>query len=185
MSTSYTSALAVQNYLQTTLKASFTTQLNAYIEAMSEYCDTLAGYPIYTDAVTTRTYDGSGLRLQAIDHVHTITAVTVDEVTVTPLQVPYNSDTKTELKLTNNYFTASDANVSVTGKHSLKKTLPAQVAHACTVFVAVILTQVKDQRDGVKSEKIGEYSVSFASEEQRSDYMQAKAIIESYRPISF
>jgi hypothetical protein len=185
MSTPYTTSIAVQNYLQKTLKVSFSSQLTAYIAAMSEYCDQLASYPIYTNTETTRLYDGSGLSSVLIDPVHAITEVLVDGVPATPLQVPYNSDTKTALKLRDDIFAPSDANISVTGKHSLRPVLDDQVAFACTVFVAVILNQVKDQKEGVKSEKIGEYSVTFASEQMRSDYQQAKEIIQSYRPISF
>ncbi|MFG6605279.1 hypothetical protein ACGYLF_01530 [Sulfitobacter sp. 1A10444] len=185
MATPYTTSLAVQNYLQQTLKASFSSQLTAYIEAMSEYCDELAGFPIYRTDETERKYDGCGLSTQQIDHVHTITEVTVSGAVVEPLQVPYNSDVKTELKLPAGVFTPGAANVSVTGIHCLRKELPASVAHACTVFVAIILRQVKEQRGGVKSEKIGEYSVTFASDEERLDYQMAVEAVKALRPISF
>ena len=186
MSTPYTTKLAVQNYIQQQLDAAFNSQLDAYIEAMSEYCDELAGFPIYRTAETTRTYDGSSQLLQPIDHVHTISEVLVDGTEpATVYQVPYNSDVKTNLKLQNGYFPAGTQNVSVTGIHCLKKDLPASVAHACTVFVGLILKQVKDQRGGVKSEKIGEYSVSFASDEERLDYQMAVDAVKALRPISF
>lgn len=185
MSTLYTTKLAVQNYLQTTIASSFDDQLTAYIAAMSEHCDTLAGYPIYRTDETTNRYDGSGERSQLIDPVHTITEVMVDDIAVDPLEAPYNSDIKTELKLRFSTFAAGDANVSVTGIHALKKNLPAPVAHACTVFVGILLKQVKDQRGGVKSEKIGEYSVSFMTDEERLDYKMAVEAVTAYRPISF
>lgn len=185
MSTAYTTKIAVQNYLQQQIDANFGTQLTAYIAAMSEYCDQLAGYPIYRDEETTRLYDGCGGDTQLIDPVHTITEVKVGDEVTTALKVPYNSDTKTGLKLAANRFPSGPANVSVTGIHSLKKELPAQVTHACTIFVAILLNQVKDQRGDVKSEKIGDYSVSFMTEQERIDYNQAVEIIKAYRPVSF
>ena len=185
MSNLYTTKTAVQNYLQKTLAASFDAQLTAYIAAMSEYCDSVACYPLYRTTETTRIYDGSGLTVQRIDAVHTITDVLVDSVVASPLEVPYNSDIKTELKLTTGGFTVGSANVSVKGIHCLKKALPAQLTHACSVFVGIILNQVKDQRGGVKSEKIGEYSVSYMSDQERLDYKMAMEIVKSYRPITF
>jgi len=185
MSTPYCTKANIQNYLQQTLEVTFDTQLNAYIAAMSEHCDELAGFPIYRTTPTERLYDGSGLSNQQIDHVHTITEVTVDDIAVTPFQIPYNSDIKTQLIFKDNIFTNDVANVSVTGVHCLKKTLPAAVAHACTVFVAILLKQVKDQRGGVKSEKIGEYSVSYMTDEERLDYNMAVEAVKAYRPITF
>jgi len=136
MNERYTTKLAVENYIQQQLDPAFTNQLTAYIDAMSEHCDELAGFPIYRTEATTRLYDGCGLSIQSIDPVHTITEVKVNDIVVTPLQVPYNSDVKTQLRLNGDVFNESLANVSVTGIHAIKKTLPAPVAHACTVFVA-------------------------------------------------
>jgi hypothetical protein len=187
MATPYTTKAQVTSYLQQDIDSSFDTRVNAYIAAMSEYCDTLAGFPIYTNTATTRLYDGNNQRTLLIDPVHSITEVLADgdNVTSTVLKAPYNSDVKTELIYKDDLFAQDVANISVTGKFSLKSALPDQVAFACTVFVAVILNQVKDQKEGVKSEKIGEYSVSFASDDMRADYKQAKEIIEALRPISF
>lgn len=182
MSTPYTTKQAVENYIEQQISNDFTTQLEAYISAMSEYCDQLAGYPIYRDTETTHLYDGNGRQDMVIGPVHSITEVKVNDEVVTPLQVPYNSDIKTQLK---GSFPHGQANVEVTGKYSLTKTLPEQVTHACTVFVGILLKQVKDQRGGVKSEKIGEYSVTFMSDQERLDYQQAKETIKAYRRISF
>lgn len=185
MSTPYTTKAAVQSYIQQTIDTTFDTQLTAYIAAMSEHCDELAGFPIYRTAPTERKYDGNSLRTLTIDHVHSISEVKLDGEIVTPVAAPYNSDVKTELRLPLHVFNCGTANVSVTGVHCLKKTLPAPVAHACTVLVGIILKQVKEQRGGVKSEKIGEYAVSFMTDEERLDYKMAIEAVKAYRPISF
>lgn len=184
----YSTKTAVQNYLLTNIDASFDTQLTAYIEAMTEFIDGKAGYPIYTETATTRIYDGSGDFIQIINPVHTITQVLVD--TVEPsntvlLKAPYNSDIKTNLTLKSGIFTADFANVSVTGKHCLAVTLPEKIKWACTVLVAGIVNQVNNQTDGVQSEKVGEYQVTYRDSKERNDYKLAMDIIGSYRRITF
>lgn len=181
----YCTKLDVQNYLLKTIGTSFDAQLTSHIAAMSGYIDEAVGYPLYRTAETERKYDGTGRGQLKIDPVHTISAVTVDGTTVTPVQKPYNTDTKTELVLPLDVFPHGLANVSVTGVHCLKKTLPEQIKWACTVLVALTVQQVDEQREGVQSEKIGDYSVTYADQKQRGDLIRAKEIIHSFRPIVF
>lgn len=185
MSYAYTNKTAVQNYTLTNIDASFDTQLNAWIAAMSEYIDQEAGYPVYREEETTRLYDGNGTNSLIISPVNTITEVVVDEVVVTPHKYPYNDDTKYELILSSGCFACNIANVSVTGIHCLKKDLPESIKWACTVFVAAIVNQSNNQTDGVASEKIGDYQVSFKSEKDRADFVRAKEIVTGLRRISF
>lgn len=185
MSYPYSTKLAVQNYLQQTIGSSYDAQLTKDLAAMSEFIDKRAGYPIWRDEETTRTYDGNGLRTLTIDPVHTISEVTLGTDVVEPAAAPYNNDIKTELRLATALFGADYGNIQVTGVHALTKDLPEQIAWACTVLTAIIVSQVKDQGDGVKSEKIGEYSVTFAEAGQRQDYQTAIKIIDSYRRMAF
>ncbi|MGR3504915.1 MAG: hypothetical protein ACU0B7_03480 [Paracoccaceae bacterium] len=181
----YCTKLDVQNYLLKTIGTSFDTALTSHIAAMSEYIDRSIGYPLHRTTETERKYDGTGINFLKIDPVHTISAVTVDGTTITPVQKPYNTDTKTELVQELAYFTPGLANVSVTGIHCLKKTLPEQIKWACTVLVALTVQQVDEQREGVQSEKIGDYSVTYQDQKQRGDLIRAKEIINSFRPIVF
>jgi hypothetical protein len=185
MSNAYTTKAAVQNYLMTNIDAAFDTQMTTWIAAMSDFIDQQAGYPVYTATPSTRTYDGSSLAELLISPVNTITEVALDGVAITPLQLPYNEDTKTALIYRDNYFPADYANVTVTGRHCLKKTLPEDIRLACTILVAGIVNQSNNQTEGVKSEKIGEYQVTYASEEEQKQYKWAMDVIKSYRRISF
>lgn len=181
----YTNKAAVQYYIKRNINEAFDPQLDMYIAAMSEYIDKTVGYPVYRTTPATYCYDGTGAKVLAVTPVHTITAVTVDDVAVTPVQWPYNSDVKTELRMELAYFTKGLANIEVTGIHSLKPSLPDSIAWACMVLVAGIVQQVDDQREGVQSEKIGDYSVTYMNQEHRADVQRAKEIINSYRPIVF
>ena len=181
----YTTKLDVQNYLLKTIGTSFDTALTSHIAAMSGYIDEAVGYPLYRTAENERRYDGTGNNFLKIDPVHTISAVTVGGETITTIQRPYNTDTKTELVLELATFPKGMANVSVTGIHSLKAELPEQIKWACTVLVALTVQQVDEQREGVQSEKIGDYSVTYQDQKQRGDLIRAKEIINSFRPIVF
>lgn len=180
----YCTKIQVQNYLLKTIDVSFDSQLNQYIAAMSEYIDSFVGYPLYRNTETEHLYNGSGSRALHIDRVHGTLEVTVDGVEVEPVQQPYNKPVKQGLILREGAFTKGIANVSVTGKHSMCATLPEQISWACTVLVALIVQQVDEQREGVKSEKIGDYTVTFMDDVQRTDFNRAKEILKSYRPIA-
>lgn len=180
----YTDKPSIENYLGKDIDAAMDNQLTAWIKAMSEYIDSFVGYPLYRDANSERFYDGSGSRSQHIDRVHGTIVVKIGEEVVEPIQTPYNNPVKQGLVFRDRYFPTDLRNISVTGKHSLCAELPEQIAWACTVFVSLIVQQVDEQREGVKSEKIGDYTITFADEAQRTDYDRAKEILKSYRPIA-
>lgn len=179
----YTTKLDVQNYLLKTIGTSFDTALTSHIAAMSEYIDRTIGYPLYRTDETVRLYDGTGNNFLKIDPVHTISAVTVGGDTITPIQRPYNTDTKTELVLQSATFPSGFANVSVTGIHSLQSELPEQIKWACTVLVALTVQQVDEQREGVQSEKIGDYSVTYQDQKQRGDLTRYTSTITLDWPV--
>lgn len=185
MSTNYTTKAAVQNYTLTNIDAAFDTQVTEWIAAMSEYADQVAGYPIYDTEETTRRYDGSGATEQLIQPVHTISEVKIGDTVITPVEAPYNSDIKTSLIYRDNFFPQDYANVSVTGVHCLKKTLPNDLKLAVAILVAGIVNQSNNQTEGVKSEKIGEYSVTYASPEEQQHYKWAMWVLKSYKRIAF
>lgn len=185
MSFPYTDKTAVQNYTLTNIDASFDTQLTEWIAAMSEYIDQQVGYPVYTNVPSTRLYDGSGKCELVINPVITITAVTASDVAITPVQAPYNTSAKTALLLRTSVFPADLANIAVTGLHCLKLSVPNPIKLACSILVAGIVNQSNNQTDGVKSEKIGEYSVTYATAEEQTQYQWAKSVIDAHRPLVF
>lgn len=181
----YSTKAEVQDYLQTDIDVSLDSRIAQYITAMSEYADEVAGYPIYRDTASERKYDGDGTTTTVIDPVHTITEVSVDETVVTPIQWPYNDAVKTELRFKADYFPTGVANVVVTGTHCYETALPKKVAWAVTVLVAGVVNQLKNQDEGVRSEKIGEYQVSYIDKDQRNDFKMAIDILKRYKRIAF
>lgn len=187
----YTDKAAVQNYLLTNIAAPFDDQLTEYIQAMSQFADTEAGYPIYRNEETTRYYDGVRASELPISSVHTISQVTMDDIAIAPsteyVASPYNNEVKRRIILRTGTFTPGVANIAVTGIHSRVSgdAVPAMLKHAVTVLVAGIINQVNTQSAGVQSEKVGEYQVTYRNEKERADFAQALTTIRNYRKITF
>lgn len=182
----YTTKSEVQNYLKRNIDTGFDTQLTTYIEAMSQFADNFVGCTLVDATPSTRKYDGSGETSLLIDDCHTITEITVDGASVLTdvVQYPANQPRKNTLKLPYTGFPEGNQNVEVTGVFARFTSLPAELKYAVTVLVAGIVNQVDNQTDGVKSEKVGEYQVTYTDGE-RKDYERAMAILKSYRPIFF
>ncbi|MGI1661382.1 hypothetical protein ACRDNQ_03990 [Palleronia sp. KMU-117] len=177
----YTDEIKVEAYLTTTIDPSFATQLAIYIGAVSRQMDQQAGITLVTDTETTKRYDGSGQAILAIDPVRGISEVTISDVATTVTSYPANTDVKHELVLASGYFPKGLQNVAVTGYHArFATTVPDDIAFAATVLVAGIVQGIKEQRQGVKSETVGKYSVTYLDDKQRADFEMAKQIINSY-----
>jgi hypothetical protein len=182
MSLSYTDKTAVQNYTLTTIATSFDTQLNSWIAGMSRFADRYCGCTLVSETPSTRKYDGNGYAELTIDRAISITAVTVDDVAVTPLQYPANGNVKNELVLENNCFTVGRQNVEVTGIFALFDEVPDDIKLAVSILVAGV---VNAQDDAVKSEKVGDYAVAYNTPEEQKMFKQAMAILDSYRALTF
>lgn len=181
----YTDQASVENYLQTSIDASFASQFASWAGAMSRFMDGYSGRLLVDTVATTRVYDGNGMCDLTIDDVYDISAVTVDGVTVSPFTYPANSTRKNFIKLASDRFTAGNQNVSVTGIFGRFKVLPDDIKYACTVLVAGVINQTNKQTDGVKSEKIGEYTITYKDDKERADYDRAIQILNTYRKIAF
>jgi hypothetical protein len=182
----YTDKTAVQNYTLTNIEAGFDTQLTEWINAMSRFADQYCGVTLVSETETTRLYDGEGTDELKIDSVYDIdTVTTTGGVVLSPLFYPANSDRKYLLRLQYDYFPVGMQNVAVTGVFARFKELPADIKFAVTVLVAGIVNQSNKQTDGIKSEKVGEYQVTYKDEKERADYARAMSILDSYRKIAF
>jgi len=188
MDTEYTTKEAVENWLLKDIDDAFDTQLTEWIVAMSRFADDLTKRDLMRDEEETYKYDGDGTSLLLIKDCHDITSVTVDGTTVTPLEYPANKPYTSRIVLQNGLkFTKGNQNVLVTAKHGVYDSLddlPANIKHAVTVLVGGICnTQILGIKKGA-TEKIGEYSITYATEEQRADYKNALSALSSYRRIA-
>jgi len=142
----YCSRTDVTNYLLTTIDSGFNSTVDGWIGSMSRFMDQYCGRTLVAESETTRKFDGNGRSELVIDEVNTISEVRVGGTIVTPLQYPANWDPKHKLLLETNIFTAGRQNVEVDGIFAKYTTLPDDLKFACTVLVAGIVNQNKNQK---------------------------------------
>lgn len=180
MNTKYTTKALIENYLLKNIDASFNTQIDQWIVAMSRHIDKECKRNIWRDTEETILYDGDGTNLMIINDV--IDPVVeldgeVIEVFTYPTTKPYTS----RIVRDQNCFTKGRQNVSVTGKQSMSDTLPDDIQFACTVLVAgIVRGQIFADKIGT-TEKIGLYSITYKDVAQKNDIDTAMNIIKSYK----
>lgn len=181
----YTDKATVENYLNADIDEVLDAQLEEWIDAMSRYADTYCSQTLVSEDETSKKYDGNGRSTLIIDDVLEISAVTVDGTAVTPVQYPSNRARKNQLTLASGTFPRGLQNIEVTGIHARFAELPNDLKYAVTVLVAGILLDVENPNKSaaVKSEKVGEYQVTYMDEKQRADYNKAMEILTGYRPV--
>lgn len=187
----YTSVQEVENYLLLEIADEFEEQVDGWIKAMSEQVKLLTNREWLADTEDTeRLFDGRGTQYLRIGEAVSIEKVEVGEnygqgfSEVTDFIVsPYDSLPITKIILADDVFPRGIANVRVTGKFGYGEEVPEDIKLATTILVAgIILNQTYPQGD-IESEKIGNYAVSYKTEEQKRDYKQAMDIIASRRVI--
>lgn len=170
--------------------------IDGYIETASKTMDRLANRKLVADEVGSGEetpevyYNGQGEADLIIDDMHDIEKLEIgnehgenfSEVTSYikyPAVAPHN-----KLILKSGVFEEGIQNVRVTGRVGLFDTVPADLEYACTVITAGMIGN-KNSAGEIKSESIGNYSVSYVSESGAQDFKQALATLETYRKINF
>lgn len=180
----YTNKESIENYLLKTIDDSFDVQLTEWIVAMSKHIDKACNRVIFRSTEETFLYDGDGTESLIIKDCVDISDVSIDGTSIEYFKYPANSEVATLIKRPTDIFPRGMQNVSVTGIQAHSNTLPADIKHACTVLVAgIINAQIFNEKDGI-TEKIGNYSVTYASKEQKADFQLAKSILSSYKRIA-
>jgi hypothetical protein len=195
----YTSKTAVEGYLG---KVTGLTDaiLDTYIEGVEKVIDQMTGRNFKADsAASARTYDGDDTDRLLIDDCVEITKVEVgldsygdtfqevaatgaDRYFVLPANRAALSVPAFGLALSARVWAQGQQNNRVTAKWGYSASVPADIAFAACVFVAGIVNFRGD--GGIKSESIGNYSVSFGSESRCwADFEASKAAVEAYRRI--
>lgn len=189
----YTTETAVENYLTLAIDDSFT-ELAEWISAQSRFMDRKCNRKLVAHESEEIKIDGNNASSIVIPECAEISTVEVDEVDITAqvLAYPTTQVAKNELKLNGSYFTRGLQNVAINGKFGMFPasdaddiaSVPDDLQFACTVLVAGIVNNSANNRDAVKSEKVGQYSVTYNDPKQRKDYVQAMNTLAQYRRIA-
>lgn len=198
----YTDKTAVQNYLLQTIADTFDNQLDEWIAGVEIIIDQYTGRNFIADeTATARLYDGDGEQDLLIDEAVDVTKVEVGgdsygstfaEVGATGadryFEYPENHTAIgrpiTKLSLSARAFTEGRQNNRITAKWGYSVEVPADIKLAATVFVAGILNQHRQGGDQIKTEKIGNYQVTYNTdqgEDSWADYKNAMAILDRYK----
>lgn len=198
----YTTKKALEEYLGEKIDGQLDFRLGEWIAGISAFIDRLANRSIYVkvpapaeneeenedadNGHTTHKYDGDGTGILIVDDVHDIESVLIDgaerkdDLLFYPTNKPYTS----RLAFSDNeVFPRGKQNVSVTGVHAMNPVLPDDIKMACTVLVAGIYNSNYRSESGARTEKIGNYSVSY-DDGHSDDYDWAIGVIKSYRRIA-
>lgn len=187
-----TTKIAIENYLLTTIDASFQDQLTEWIDAMEQYMNHETRRQLIADASTSEyRYDGSGKYSLMLDDFLTITAVEVystiddtvpDDYTDYITRYPANSTPKWQIKSTH-MFPYGQQNIGVTGRRGSydAASIPSDLKQAATVLVAGIVNFSNVSDGEVKSESIGRWTVTYVTDGQKVDFENAKRTLQHYK----
>lgn len=185
----YTDQTNVQDYLLQAIDGSFANQIDAWIEGIENYIDQYTNRNFIADAAaSTRLFEGKCSNKLLIDDCVAVTLVEKGDfygenfstISSGDYQLlPYNDTPKNAIGLKRALW---DRGVHrITAKWGYSVQCPADITFAATVLVAGILnTQIKTGT-AVKSERIGNYTVTYSDEKGMGDYMQAMAILDARR----
>jgi hypothetical protein len=190
----YTTEADVENYLLLDIDDNFSANIERWIESMSRHMDRKCNRTLVQGTSEEILLDGNGRTELPIPECASITTVEVDEVDITSSvkAYPTTQASKNKLKLESDYFTKGLQNVAINGKFGLHSasdeddvdSVPEDIRFACTVLVAGIVNNSNNNRDAVKSEKVGQYSVTYNDPMQRKDYQIALSTLKQYRRIA-
>jgi hypothetical protein len=183
----------IVNYNLTEIDASFDTQIDEWIEVAEGIIDKETERSFIADSVASaRWFDGSGQEEMVVDENVDITEVLVydsnGDLQYTMVEgvdfeiYPYNNFPirKMILKYTSSMlFLKGMRNVKITAKWGYSVAVPAQIKFAATVLASLIMNFSNESDGEIKSETIGDYSVSYREDKQQ-DVEKVKDIIGNF-----
>ena len=198
MAKGYTTKTKVAQFLNTTISMS-DGDFAVLIGYAEKIIDQLTGRNFIADAsASVRLFDGNGKQIMSIDDCVAITTVEVGNddfggtfTTIAAIstsiadgyfKLPSNAVAKlepiTQLKLRSRCFLQGVQNQKITAKWGYSVACPDDVSMACTILTAGIYNYNRGGGAGnVKSERIGDYSVTYDNDNGWDDLERAKGII--------
>jgi len=201
----YTTKTKVENYILQDIDSSFDTQIDNWIEGIEKTIEQITGRIFIADAVASaRLYDGDGTQELLIDDCISVSKVEVGEDdygnTFTEIVAtgsdryflePVNYSSRgwpiSRIILRARTWAEGRQNNRITARWGYSTAVPKDIEFACTVLVAGILNQHRQGGDEIKSEKIGNYQVTYNTElgdNSFADFKNAMSILESYTKLN-
>lgn len=191
MRTPYTTIEAIEAYTRETIPDSLEASVEAWIAGVSNLMDKEANRKLVADTIGSgedefevKYFDARGNGNVSIDDAQEIDEVQIGD----PKTDVYSAftDFYSYPKLAPHRrlvgsFPAGLQSVKVSARWGFFNELPEDIKFAATVIASGIFLNHASGNASVKSEKIGNYSVTYADEAGFNDFERAKATIENYR----
>lgn len=188
----YTSKENVIAYLGSTPEMD-DANINKYIDAMSLLMDNMADRKLVAEAIGSgqdyedRYYDGNNGNALRIDDAVVIDSVEIGDeygenmAAITdfiayPRLSPFN-----KILTKSTVFTKGIQNIKVSGSFGLFAEVPEDIEFACTVLVGGVIINQTLGAQAKTTERIGNYSVSYRTDKEFTDYGRAMDIISVYK----
>ena len=203
MAKGYTDKNTIEKYGTITIDTSHDAFVAEVITGVEETIDLITGRNFVANAVAgPRFYDGNGEKKLVIDDCVEVSSVEVgvDNFGGSFRTIPATGSNRfflnpanhsalgvpvTAITLASDFFTRGQQNVRITGRWGYSNTVPAAIRRAATIFAfGVICNEQSSIGRDVKSEKIGNYTVSYDSDNKRgswADFENAIASLDSYK----
>lgn len=205
MARQYCTISEVENYMLIDIADGFQSQVEEWIEWMTEYIETQTGRVFEADAVNSeKIYEvnlersisiagslASPMQLIIHDFVNTSTSVmkvTIDdeeldedEFLLYPATVEELPKTSIVLKKDSGLsFTQGEQNIKIEAKWGYSIDVPKSIRFATIVFVAGMINNSWSSEGEMKSVTIGSYSVSFKDKKELQDFERIQGILNTY-----
>lgn len=201
----YTNKGEIENYILNEINETYDDQLDSFIAGVETTIDQITGRNFIADSsATARLYDGDDTQELLIDDCVEVTRVDVgaDSYGGTFVEVASSGADRffsypanhlvsgvpiRKIVCNSRNFPSGMQNNRVTAKWGYSVEVPADIKFVATVFVAGILNQSRQGGDEVKSERIGNYTVTYntdSKENSWADFEKAKMILEKYAKIN-
>jgi hypothetical protein len=185
MGKNYTSIENIENYLLTDIAPEFQAQVGLWITAMSNYIALATNREWLADSTaSTRLYNGSGSKSLRIDDCIDISQVEIGEefgenfeVVAGYTSYPFNLPSKSLVILKEDIFPIGIQTARITAKWGYSAQVPQDIQHACTILVAGVIQAQTNKEGEIESEKIGNYTVKYVNDAQKSDFQTVKDIL--------
>jgi hypothetical protein len=194
----YTTINDVKNYALVEIEQSFETQITDWIIQVSKIMDKMANRRLLAPAeFYVRFYNGNNKADIRIDDCVEINRLRIgdqygenfEEINSNQyVKYPQRStsglsdqEPHRRIFLKNDYFKGGIQNIEVRARWGAFTTLPADLKLACTILVAGIVINQSKGKQAQSSEKIGNYAVSYLTEQGMKDYKMALETINLYR----
>ena len=190
VSRGYTNIQQIENYLLHTIDDDFKPQVDEWIAMMERFVEQETGRVFIADTTATeKKYDGDGKIQLFLDECVDVSKLTIDDTEISSddyLLYPTNELPKTRIKLKDDaglIFNEGEQNVSVEAKWGYSIDCPPDISFATMILVVGIINFSGEMEGEIKSEKIGDYSVTYKNKTSQQDFERAKSILEKYKKI--